>query len=95
MNTEMKTYVHGKKDDAIPMELEREYIFRIEGGMMDENGQVCIQSHFTGEKIVRCKDCKHYEYHNLWGREYHTCGLSNGDMVTDEFFCADGERNES
>lgn len=34
---------------------------------------------FTGEEIVRCKECKHRE-------EYQCRGID------DNFFCADGER---
>ena len=38
-------------------------------------------------KIVRCKDCKHYSWHT------DSCDHIGG-IVSKDFFCADGERQD-
>lgn len=46
-------------------------------------------------EIIRCKDCKHFEYairSNGWGE----CGLGvcGRGFVEDEWYCANGERRD-
>lgn len=43
-------------------------------------------------KIVRCKDCKNKEKDGI-SEGFHYCNI-NGLQVTDEWFCADGERKD-
>ena len=43
--------------------------------------------------VVRCKDCKHKEKDGI-SEGFHYCDL-NGVQVTDDWFCADGKRNET
>lgn len=43
--------------------------------------------------VVRCKDCKHKEKDGI-SEGFHYCDL-NGLQVTDDWFCADGKRNET
>ena len=59
MIAEMKTYVPGKKDVCGP-KLDKEYVIKLDSGMLDEHGVVCVHGIFTGEKLVRCKDCKYW-----------------------------------
>ena len=42
--------------------------------------------------IVRCKDCKNKEKDGI-SEGFHYCNI-NGLQVTDDWFCADGERKE-
>lgn len=50
-----------------------------------------VNAEIKGE-IVRCKDCKHKEKDGI-SEGYHYCNI-NGLQVTDDWFCADGERTE-
>lgn len=45
------------------------------------------------ERIVRCKDCKHWEktWTNDWAKDYHYCIMVDGVRKAD-FYCADAER---
>ena len=44
-------------------------------------------------KIVRCKDCKHWDtsWQNDYAPNYHYCLLVDGTR-RDDFYCADAER---
>lgn len=44
------------------------------------------------EEIIRCKDCKRKEKDGI-SDGFHYCNL-NGLQVTDDWFCADGERKD-
>ena len=46
--------------------------------------------------IVRCKDCKHWYFadNRIPCEQENVCGR-NGIVVTPDWFCADGERNET
>ena len=45
------------------------------------------------QELVRCKDCKNQYYDLQDGRI--VCGrVDNGEIHTDDWFCADGERKE-
>lgn len=48
---------------------------------------------FTGETVVRCRDCKHYVEH----QGYATCGYFDSDYaeVDPDGFCAWGERRQA
>ena len=48
------------------------------------------QGHF--HELVRCKDCKHKEKDGI-SEGFHYCNV-NGLQVTDDWFCADGERKD-
>ena len=50
-----------------------------------------VNAEIKGE-IVRCKDCKHKEKDGI-SEGYHYCNIK-GLQVTDDWFCADGERTE-
>ena len=43
-------------------------------------------------EIIRCLDCKHKEKDGI-SEGFHYCNI-NGLQVTDEWFCADAERQE-
>ena len=43
-------------------------------------------------EIIRCRDCKHKEKDGI-SEGFHYCNI-NGLQVTDEWFCADAERQE-
>ena len=58
-----------------------ERIAIIEGAMQNDDGEICIKAKF-GQKIVRCKDCKHY---------MQTSCPMTGTWATDEDFCSFGE----
>lgn len=41
--------------------LDKEYIFRVTSdGVQDANGDVDVHLVSTGEKIVRCRNCRYY-----------------------------------
>ena len=40
-------------------------------------------------EVVRCRDCKHYEADGLFGGAW-----CDGKRVTEDWYCADGERRE-
>ena len=77
----------------------REYIVRVDES--DERWHYVEQqyTYFFGypitEEIVRCRDCKHYEYWEFRdGRTAHDCARG-GDYLFDtesDGFCAWGER---
>lgn len=99
MIAEMKTYVPGKKDVCGP-KLDKEYVIKLDSGMLDENGVVCVHGIFTGEKLVRCKDCKYYEL-NSWANvngiplivAHQICKRWGEGCKTDENgFCFMGEK---
>ena len=51
-------------DEKLP-----EYIFTLStSGYEDSDGLVTITGRCTGEKIVRCRNCQHYEEFTLFGR---------------------------
>ena len=54
---------------------------------------------FTGEEIVRCRDCKYYKekvykWVNNWTRTEKTCEVFDGCRVDSDGFCKWGERRE-
>ena len=53
-----------------------------------EKGYVCGYNKAMSE-IVRCKDCKHYQYDAIFLQ-----GWCNGRMVEKDDFCGYGERNK-
>lgn len=44
-------------------------------------------------QIVRCKDCKNKEKDGI-SEGFHYCNI-NGLQVTDDWFCADGEKDDN
>lgn len=57
-----------------------EYIFSIDGALYDdETGQIAMHPKVEG-KLIRCKDCKHYVLHVLFGRSQSWC-----ERLCDEF----------
>ena len=73
--------------------MSSEYIFEINDALYDhETGNVCMMPKFVG-KLIRCKDCKHWEktWTNDWAKDYHYCIMVDGVRKAD-FYCADAER---
>lgn len=82
------------------MRLPTELILHIEQKDKDE-----LQTEWQGE-LVRCKDCRHRIVNEHYGEEGYLkikamCDLDTGDIFAlgreaynDEWFCADGERQE-
>ena len=50
----------------------------------------------SAENVVRCRDCKHWYFadNRIPSEQENVCGR-NGIVVTPDWFCADGERNET
>lgn len=61
-----------------------ERIAIIEGAMQNDDGEICIKAKF-GQKIVRCKECNHYDTHD------HRCKVWNHGVIV-MGFCHKGER---
>lgn len=73
--------------------MSSEYIFEINDALYDhETGNVCMKPKIVG-KLIRCKDCKHWEktWTNDWAKDYHYCLMVDGVRKVD-FYCADAER---
>lgn len=66
-----------------------EYIFELTEALYnEETGEVCFKPTLIGE-IVRCKNCKHYEFDENFS--YYRC--TELDIATfDDGFCYWGER---
>lgn len=58
------------------------------GDSINKDGiaSVCL----TGEELVRCRDCKHFEPDGI----YTMCYRHNGLSQNADWFCADGERKD-
>ena len=52
----------------------------------EETGEACISAKF-GQKIVRCKNCDHYDTHD------HRCKVWNHGVIV-MGFCYKGERED-
>ena len=51
-----------------------EYIFALStNGYRDSDGLVTITGRCTGEKIIRCRNCTHYEEFTLFGKTAYLC----------------------
>lgn len=56
----------------------------------DDEAETCQRCNM--KELVRCKDCKSKEKDGI-SEGFHYCNI-NGLQVTDDWFCADGERKE-
>lgn len=66
-------------DEKLP-----EYIFTLStSGYRDSDGLVTITGRCTGEKIVRCRNCQHYEEFTLFGRTAYICNRDTNSVSTE------------
>ena len=73
------------------IEMSEERIAIIDGCLYNEKtGEVCIQARFV-QKLVRCKDCKHY-LDGGCGNVDKKSPSKNLMGVKPDWYCADGER---
>lgn len=73
--------------------MSEERIAIIDGCLYNEKtGEVCMQARFV-QKLVRCKDCKHY-LDGGCGNVDSQSPSKNLMGVKPDWFCADGERRE-
>ena len=61
----------------------------------EETGEACISAKF-GPEIVRCKDCKHYQFadNRALGMPVKMCEWFGFEDVDDDDFCSRAERRE-
>ena len=72
--------------------MSKEYILVVDDwGAMDEDGNVCISSHLTGEEIVRCGNCKYFSPDGIYSAPNKTCYLSEGNP---NCYCWQGEKKD-
>lgn len=61
--------------------LNQELIFRLTSdGKIDDENNVTIDCKCTGEKIVRCRNCQHYEEFTLFGRTAYICNRDTNSV---------------
>lgn len=72
-----------------------ECIFRIDIEGLSDGTTVVFNGRCTGEKIIRCKDCKHYYYadNRIPQEQRYSCDL-DGDRWSPDSFCSFAERRE-
>lgn len=72
-----------------------ECIFRIDMEGLSDGTTVVFKGRYTGEKIIRCKDCKHYYYadNRIPQEQRYSCDL-DGDKWSPDSFCSFAERRE-
>ena len=60
-----------------------------------DNCENCAIATEDRQPVVRCKDCKHWYFadNRIPSERENVCGR-NGTVVTPDWFCADGERQE-
>lgn len=69
-----------------------EYIFEINEVLFNEKTGKGVMKPKVKGKLIRCKDCKHWErtWTNDFAPNYHYCPLADGTR-RDDFYCADAE----
>ena len=55
----------------------------------------CMNKKADMVEVVRCKDCKHYRYYGLSSDTVSECRIDHEENPDAEWFCADGEREDS
>lgn len=73
--------------------MKKDYIVELRENEAEE----LMEDHWVGE-LVRCKDCKHRTRRVCNNLEFWECNHLRYEIakcgVTDDWFCADGERKE-
>jgi len=61
-----------------------------------EWGEICYKHGYEDreKEIIRCKDCKYEQYRHYSRFCINENGKCYGLEVTEDFYCADGERRE-
>ena len=92
---------HGHKDcverlcaDALALVKEQEQAMKEKDGTISNLITQIKEISQCYERVVRCKDCKHYRYYGLSNDTVSECTIDHCENPDADWFCADGERKE-